>query len=104
MANIALPKVTKNLIIINLLFFFATYVATTYGYNLNAYLGLHFFMSEGFNPAQIFTYMFMHAGFGHIFFNMFALWMFGRILENFWGPKKFLFYYLICGLGAGLTQ
>ena len=104
MANFALPKVTKNLIIINLLFFFATYVATTYGYNLNAYLGLHFFMSEGFNPAQIFTYMFMHAGFGHIFFNMFALWMFGRILENFWGPKKFLFYYLICGLGAGLTQ
>ncbi|EGJ70689.1 Peptidase S54, rhomboid domain protein [Bacteroides coprosuis DSM 18011] len=99
-----MPTVTRNLIIINLLFFFGTFVASTYGINLNALLGLHYFMSDGFNPAQIFTYIFMHGGFTHLFFNMFALWMFGRILETVWGPKKFLLYFLVCGVGAGLIQ
>ena len=99
-----MPTVTRNLIIINLLFFFGTFVASTYGINLNALLGLHYFMSDGFNPAQIFTYIFMHGGFTHLFFNMFALWMFGRILETVWGPKKFLLYFLVCGVGAGLID
>lgn len=99
-----MPKVTKNLIIINILFFFGTIVAERYGIDLVRYLGLHFFLADHFNPAQLFTYMFMHAGFGHIFFNMFALWMFGRVLEHIWGPKRFLFYYIICGVGAGLVQ
>lgn len=99
-----MPTVTKNLIIINVLLFAATFVAQSYGIDLAQYLGLHFFLADNFNPAQLFTYMFMHAGFTHIFFNMFAVWMFGRILEQVWGPKRFLFYYILCGIGAGLIQ
>jgi len=99
-----MPKVTKNLLIINALFFFATIVGERYGLDLTRYLGLHFFLADNFNPAQLITYMFMHSGFAHLFFNMFALWMFGRILEQVWGPKRFLFYYMICGIGAGLVQ
>ncbi len=99
-----MPPVTKNLIIINVLFFLGGVVATRYGINLSTYLGLHFFMADDFNPAQLISYMFMHGGFTHLFFNMFAVWMFGRILEQIWGPKKFLFYYIACGIGAGLIQ
>ena len=99
-----MPTVTKNLIIINVLLFLAQFVAQSYGINLSDYLGLHFFLADNFNPAQLFTYMFMHGGFTHIFFNMFAVWMFGRILEQVWGPKRFLFYYILCGVGAGLLQ
>ena len=67
---------------------------------------MHYFQSELFYPHQIFTYMFMHSAqnFGHIFFNMFALWMLGSSIENHWGGKKFLIYYLITGIGAGLVQ
>ena len=79
-------------------------VAERYHINLNDYLGLHFFLASDFNPAQLITYMFMHANFQHIFFNMFAVWMFGPLLENVWGSKRFLFYYVLCGIGAGLTQ
>lgn len=99
-----MPTVTKNLIIINVLLFLGQLVAQSYGINLSDYLGLHFFLADNFNPAQLFTYMFMHGGFSHIFFNMFAVWMFGRILEQVWGPKRFLFYYILCGVGAGLLQ
>ena len=84
-----MPTVTKNLIIINVLFYLGTIVAQSYGIDLANYLGLHFFMAEDFNPAQLITYMFMHGGFTHLFFNMFAVWMFGRILEQVWGPKRF---------------
>ena len=99
-----MPTVTRNLIITNLLFFFGTFVASKYGINLNYHLGLHYFQAEGFNLAQLFTYIFMHGGFTHLFFNMFALWMFGRILENYWGSRKFLIYFLVCGVGAGIVQ
>lgn len=99
-----MPTITKNLIIINVLFFFGGIVASKYGLDLNNYLGLHFFLADDFNLAQLFTYMFMHSGFDHIFFNMFAVWMFGRVLEQVWGPKRFLFYYILCGVGAGLVQ
>ena len=99
-----MPTITKNLIIINVLFFFGGIVAAKYGLDLNNYLGFHFFLADDFNLAQLFTYMFMHSGFDHIFFNMFAVWMFGRILERVWGPKRFLFYYILCGVGAGLIQ
>lgn len=99
-----LPTVTKNLLIINVLCFFGAIVAQKYGINLNNYLGLHFFLASDFNLAQFITYMFMHANFQHIFFNMFAVWMFGRVLEQVWGPKRFLFYYILCGIGAGLVQ
>ena len=100
----AIPTVTKNLLIINVLAFLTTLVAQTYGIDLERYLGLHFFLASDFNVAQLVTYMFMHGGFTHLFFNMFAVWMFGRILEQVWGPKKFLFYYLVCGIGAGFIQ
>lgn len=99
-----LPTITKNLLIINVLCFFGSIVAQRYGINLNDYLGLHFFLADNFNTAQFITYMFMHANFQHIFFNMFAVWMFGRVLEEVWGPRRFLFYYIVCGIGAGLVQ
>ena len=99
-----MPPVTKNIIIINVLFFLGTIVAPKYGINLTEWLGLHFFMASDFKLYQLFTYMFMHGGFEHLFFNMFAVWMFGRILEQVWGPKRFLFYYILCGIGAGIIQ
>ena len=64
-----IPTVTKNLLIINVLMFLGTIVAQSYGIDLAQYLGLHFFLAEDFNAAQLITYMFMHAGFAHIFFN-----------------------------------
>ena len=99
-----LPPVTKNLLIINVLCFFGYQVAKKYGIDLNDMLGLHFFLASDFNLAQLVTYMFMHANFQHIFFNMFAVWMFGRTLELVLGSKRFLTYYMVCGIGAGLVQ
>lgn len=99
-----IPAITKNLLIINVLMFAAYWVFSRLGIDLNDLLGLHFFLSSDFHIYQIITYMFMHAGWTHIFFNMFALWMFGRIVESVWGPKRFLTYYLACGIGAGLIQ
>ncbi|MDE6347282.1 MAG: rhomboid family intramembrane serine protease [Bacteroides sp.] len=99
-----IPTVTKNLLIINALMFMGTIVAEGYGIDLARYLGLHFFLAEDFNAAQLITYMFMHDGFSHIFFNMLAVWMFGRILEQVFGPRRFLTYYLVCGIGAGIIQ
>ncbi len=95
-----LPPVIKNLLIINGIFFLATFIFEQKGIDLANILGLHYFFSEDFRPYQIVTYMFMHGGIGHIFFNMFALWMFGNVLENVWGPKRFLIYYVVCGIGA----
>ena len=99
-----MPPVTKNLIIINLLFFLAKLVAVRYGVDLDNLLGLHFFLAPDFNFCQFFTYMFMHGGVTHILFNMFAVWMFGRVMESYWGGRRFLLYYVVCGLGAGLVQ
>lgn len=102
-----LTPIVKNLIIINILFFLAmagvekfTMGAT----DLNDILGLHYWGSEKFRPFQFVTYMFMHGGIAHIFFNMFALWMFGNVLEQVWGSKRFLTYYLVTGIGAGVLQ
>ncbi|MCD4665906.1 MAG: rhomboid family intramembrane serine protease [Bacteroidales bacterium] len=100
-----LPPVVKNLIIINALFFLGTIAATeVFRIDLTDILGLHYFTAEKFKPFQFITYMFMHGGFMHIAFNMFALWMFGNALENMWGPKKFLTYYIITGIGAAITH
>lgn len=99
-----LPVVVKNLLIINGLLFLADVVLARFGIDLSNLLGLHFFMASDFRPWQLLTYMFMHGNFSHLFFNMFALWMFGATLENIWGAKRFLFYYILCGLGAGLIQ
>jgi membrane associated rhomboid family serine protease len=98
-----LPLVIKNLLIINGLLFLATWVfKNQFGWNLVDTLGLHYFSSELFQPYQFVTYMFMHGGIDHIFFNMFALWMFGNVLENVWGPKRFLIFYMVTGIGAAL--
>lgn len=100
-----IPTITKNLLIINLLAFVAMYIVNgALGIDLNNIFGLHFFMASDFQIYQLVTYMFMHANFEHILFNMFALWMFGCVVENVWGPKKFLFYYIFCGIGAGMLQ
>ncbi|MBQ7463018.1 MAG: rhomboid family intramembrane serine protease [Bacteroidaceae bacterium] len=99
-----MPPVTKNLLIINVLCFFASIAFASHGTNLDDLFGLHFFLASDFRPWQLFTYMFMHASWEHLFFNMFAVWMFGRIVEQTMGQKRFLFYYLTCGLGAGLMQ
>lgn len=100
-----LPEVVKNLLIINGLFFLATYVLqNTYGIDLIEKLGLHYMGSDKFQPYQIITHIFMHGSFMHIFSNMFMLWMFGNILENHWGGKRFLIYYMITGFGAAFIH
>lgn len=100
-----LPPVVKNLLIINFVFYLAT-IAFDYVWHIDLaqYLGLHYIGASDFRPYQFVTYMFMHGNFAHIFFNMFALWMFGNSIENAWGPKRFLIFYMVCGIGAGLTQ
>lgn len=100
-----LPPVVKNLLIINGLFFLATWsFQSAFDIDLPRLLGLHYVASEYFQPFQFVTYMFLHADFGHILYNMFALWMFGYLLENVWGSKRFLIYYMITGIGAGVIQ
>ncbi len=100
-----LPLVVKNLLIINGLMFLATLMLQqNFNYDLSELLGLHYFTSPYFKPFQFITHMFMHGSFAHIFSNMFALWMFGNIIENVWGPKRFLIFYLACGLGGALAH
>lgn len=95
------PPVVKNLIIINAIMFLALSVfGKALQIDLNEHLGLYFPASENFRPYQIVSHMFMHGSLTHVFFNMFALWMFGKVLEQVWGPKRFLLYYLVTGLGA----
>jgi membrane associated rhomboid family serine protease len=100
-----LPPVVKNLLIINGVFYLATFAfGNALHIDLVNYLGLHYWSAPDFKPWQFVTYMFMHdpSNFTHILFNMFALWMFGYLLENVWGSRKFLFYYLFTGIGAAL--
>lgn len=99
-----IPTVTKNLLIINVLLWFGGMAMTKIGIDFNSLFGLHFFKASDFRFYQLFTYMFMHEGFWHVFCNMFAVWMFGSMMENTWGPRRFLFFYIACGLGAGLIQ
>ena len=98
-----LPVVVKNILIINI----ALFVASRFlfeSFPFDDYLDLHYFKSTLFKPHQLITYMFMHASLGHLFFNMFAVYMFGSILENIWGAKRFLNFYILTGLGAALAQ
>jgi len=100
-----LPPVVKNLIIINVIMFLAKMLlGSRFGINLDDILGLHYIGSSKFFPFQFLSYMFMHANLGHIFFNMFALWMFGATLENYWGAKRFLIFYFVTGIGAALVH
>ncbi len=102
----SIPTVTRHLLIINVLVWLATIVLHRYGIYLEQWLALFFWQDSYFNLAQPITHMFMHDthSFVHIFFNMFSLWMFGGLLERVMGPKRFLIYYLVCGLGAALVQ
>ena len=95
-----MPPVVKNLILVNVLFFVVTKIMGQTGTDLYQVLGLYFPASDKFRLHQLFTHMFMHGSIGHIFFNMFALYMFGRVLESVWGPKRFLTFFLVTGLGA----
>ena len=97
-------SIIKILVIINILAFLANYVLSFRGIDLNDIFGLHFFLASDFKLFQIITYMFMHGGLEHLFFNMFALWIFGCAVERVWRPKNFIFYYIFCGIGAGLVQ
>ena len=106
-----LPPIVKNLVIINVLFALGQMALGARGIDLANYLGLHYWRSSLFQPWQLVTHLFMHGSafswnetFIHLFSNMFALWMFGSILENLWGPKKFLTFYFVCGIGAALCH
>lgn len=108
-----IPPVTRNILIVNILLWVVMEICLLGSSQLQNYanflqdtLGLHYWGAANFNPAQIFTYMFMHDANGimHIFFNMFALWMFGRLMEISWGSKRFLLFYMVCGVGAALIQ
>ena len=100
------PPIVNNLILITALFFLATALLFAHvgEYVLKGILGLWPIKHENFRPYQIFTHMFTHADLFHILFNMFGLWMFGRTLENIWGPKKFLLFYLACGIGSAIAH
>lgn len=101
------PPVTKNLIIINVLIWLVEYLFPGFAERgMLKYGALHLIGSSDFNPMQLFTYMFLHAPRTpmHVLFNMFSLWMFGRMMEQVWGSKRFLIYYLVCGVGAALVQ
>ena len=101
-----LPAVVKNLLIINVLVFMAQLVLPVSVINMNNLFALHTWQSELFKPWQFITYMFMHStdDYTHLLFNMYALWMFGSVLENDWGPKRFLTFYIVSGLGAALCH
>lgn len=99
-----IPPITKNLLIINTICYLAYIVLVKRGVNLNDIFGLHYIQASEFYLYQLVTYMFMHASFTHLFFNMFALWMFGGVMERTFGQKRFLIYYSVCGLGAALCQ
>ncbi len=93
-----LTPTVKQLIIINVLVF----LLTSFSPYLENFLTLHYYESPNFNPIQLISYLFIHANFMHLFSNMFGLFMFGNLLERIWGPKRFLIYYFVCGIGAGI--
>lgn len=100
-----LPLIIKNLLIVNVLFFLAQKTIGLQGlFDMEDFLALHHVRSPLFKPWQLVTHMFLHGNLMHLFGNMFALWMFGSVLENLWGPKRFLTFYFICGIGAALLH
>lgn len=109
----SVPPVTRNLLIVNALFWLASVTLPTItqrllgsSFDVIDYLGMHFLMSDKFNVIQLVSYMFLHdtRSLTHIFFNMFSVFMFGRVLENYWGGKRFITFYMITGLGAAIVQ
>lgn len=102
----AFPPVTRNILILNIIILLAEWILPRVGIDLVQLLGMHYFGSRSFRIYQLVTYMFLHdpSGIAHIFFNMFALFMFGGLLERYWGAKRYLVYYLVTGIGAGVVQ
>ena len=106
----SLPPVTLNLLIINVALWVVCSFMPDFGDTVYRHLGLHYWIAKDFNPIQPVTYMFLQAplgsgaGLGHIFFNMFALYTFGRVLERTWGSRRFLMFYFVTGIGAALVQ
>lgn len=102
----SIPPVTKNLIIINILIWIVMAISSSFSNVIVDRLGLHYWGAHDFNPVQLITYMFIHdpRTLLHVLFNMFTLYMFGRMLESVWGPKRFLIFYFACGIGAALMQ
>lgn len=102
----SIPPVIKNLLIINGLVWLAQITMQNGSFSIENNFALHYYESPLYKPWQFLTYMFLHdpGGFTHILFNMFALWMFGSTLERLWGSRRFLIFYLICGLGAAMVQ
>lgn len=98
------PPVIRTLLLVNLAVFVAGLSGSDVIEVVTGYSALWPIGSSPFYPWQYFTYLFIHASFGHIFFNMLALWMFGMELEQTWGSKRFLIFYLVCGIGAGLIH
>lgn len=96
--------VTRWLLIANLIIFMLTGIMQRYGVNLNMIGGLHYISASSFHWWQPITYMFLHANLSHLFFNMFAVWMFGPVIEQQWGARRYAIYYLVCGLGAAFIQ
>jgi membrane associated rhomboid family serine protease len=100
-----LPPVVKNILIVNGLFFLAVVVLEEkFRIDLTDKLGLYFYKSPKFKPLQLFSHLFMHGSIMHLFSNMFALWMFGSMMENVWGSKRFFVYYLVTGIGAAVLH
>ncbi len=100
-----IPPVVKNLLIINVLFYLASItLPKMLGIDISYWLGLHYWQASDFYPFQLISYMFMHGSFTHLFFNMFGLYMFGAVLEYTWNSKRFLIYYMVTGIGAGIIQ
>jgi membrane associated rhomboid family serine protease len=100
-----IPPIVKNLIILNVIVYLIQWTMQRSGSSfMENYFAVHDVRSDFFKPHQVITYMFLHGGFMHIFWNMLILWMFGSILENYWGPKRFLTFYIVCGIGAALLH
>jgi len=100
-----LPPVVKNILLLNVFAFIITFIIKAmYNFDISNTLGIHYIASPLFKPIQLVSYMFLHADIWHLFFNMFAVWMFGNALENFWGPKRFFTFYMVTGIGAGIFQ
>lgn len=99
-----LPVVTKNIIIINVIMYLATLAFETVNIDLVKLFGLHYYLADDFKPHQFITYIFMHGGFSHILFNLLGVYIFGQVLEQVWGPKRYLIFYILTGLGAALAQ
>ena len=99
-----LPTVTRYLLIANFVVFLLAMYLQRFGIDVNGLCGLHYLSAPSFHFWQPITYMFLHANFSHIFFNMFAVWMFAPVIEREWGARRFIIYYLVCGLGAAAIQ